>query len=85
MRFDLFEEGIHMDSIRSIFGVGVAQLVVLGALVPAYADAEERDDDQRRHFGRRSSQTVSHNREDYPVITNWLTSPDTPEASDDAK
>jgi hypothetical protein len=73
-----------MDSIRSIFGVGVAQLVVLGALVPAYADADERDDDHRRFAGRRTSLTVSHNREDYPVITNWLTSPDTPEVADEA-
>ena len=68
-----------MDSIRSVFGVGMAQLMVLGALVPAYADLNEGEDDHRRVHGRRTSQTISDRREDYPVITNWLTSPDTPE------
>jgi hypothetical protein len=69
-----------MDSIRGIFGVGVAQLMVLSVMVPAYADINDGDEEQRRVHGRRHSQTVSHCREDYPVITNWLTSPDKPDA-----
>ncbi len=72
-----------MDSIRGIFGVGVAQLMVLSVMVPAYADMNDSDDEHRRIHGRRHPSTVSHCREDYPVITNWLTSPDTPENTAD--
>jgi len=71
-----------MDSIRSMFVAGVANLVVLGAFVPAIADADEGENDHRRH-GRRCSNSISHSRADYPVITNWLTSPDQPEAPSD--
>jgi hypothetical protein len=78
----MFAEGCIMDSIRSVFGVGMAQLMVLGALVPAYADLNEAEDDHRRLHARRSSHTISDRREDYPVITNWLTSPDTPETTE---
>jgi hypothetical protein len=66
-----------MDSIRGIFGVGVEQLMVLSVMVPAYADANDDDEEHRRLHGRRHSQTISRCREDYPVITNWLTTPDT--------
>lgn len=65
-----------MDSIRSMFVVSVAQLVVLGAIAPAFADGNDSEDDHRRIHGRRSSTTISHCRADYPVITNWLTTPD---------
>ncbi len=65
-----------MDSIRSMFVVSVAQLVVLGAIAPAFADVNESEVDHRRMHGRRSSATISHCRADYPVITNWLTTPD---------
>ena len=65
-----------MDSIRGIFGVGVAQLMVLSVLVPAYADMNEGDEEHRRLHGRRHSHVVSHDRNDYPVIANWLTSPE---------
>ena len=66
-----------MDSIRGIFGVGVAQLMVLSVMVPAYAEINDGEDDHRRASGRRHPHVISHSREDYPVITNWLTSPDT--------
>lgn len=64
-----------MDSFRSISVVSVAQFVVAGAMTPALADVD--DDDHRRHHGRGFSHTVSHNREDYPVIFHWLTAPET--------
>lgn len=67
-----------MESIRSMFGVSIAQLMVLSAMVPACVDVNESDDDHRRLHSRRHSQSVSHSRDDYPVIYNWLTSPDTP-------
>jgi hypothetical protein len=67
-----------MDSMRSVIGVSVAQLMVLSAMVPAYADVSESEEDHRRLHGRRHPQTVSHSREDYPVIANWLTSADAP-------
>ncbi len=76
-----------MDSIRGIFGFGIAQLMVLSVMVPAYADNNDDDEEHRRTHARRHSSVVSHNREDYPVITNWLTSPDsaasnTPQSGD---
>jgi hypothetical protein len=74
-----------MDSIRSVFGVSLAHLVVLGALVPAYAESNDGEENHRRLSGRRTSHTVSHSREDYPVITNWLTSPDSPDDAETAK
>ena len=70
------ERRCQMDSIRGIFGVGVAQLMVLSVLVPAYADMNEGDEEHRRLHGRRHSHVVSHDRNDYPVIANWLTSPE---------
>ena len=45
-------------------------------MVPAYADYNVDDEEHRRTHAQRHSSVVSHNREDYPVITNWLTSPD---------
>ena len=69
-----------MDSIRGIFGVGIAQLMVLSVMVPAYADNNDDDEEHRRTHGRRHSSVVSRCREDYPVITNWLTTPDAPES-----
>lgn len=68
-----------MDSIRGIFGVGVAQLMMLSVMVPAYADINDTDEEHRRFHSRRTSHFISHERADYPVITNWLTSPETPE------
>jgi hypothetical protein len=68
-----------MDSIRGMFGFGITQLMVLSVMVPAYADNNDDDEEHRRTYARRHSNVVSHNREDYPVITNWLTSPDSPE------
>jgi hypothetical protein len=63
-----------MDSFRSISVVGVAQMVVLGAIAPALA-APGEDDDHRRHHARGHAQTVSHSRADYPVIFHWLDAP----------
>ena len=37
-----------MDSIRGMFGVGIAQLMVLSVLVPAYADINDDDDEHTR-------------------------------------
>lgn len=71
-----------MDSIRSIFGVSVSHLMVLGSMVPTFADVSEGETDHRRLHGRRHPQTVSHLREDYPMVANWLTQP---EASETAK
>lgn len=70
-----------MDSIRGIVGVSITHLMVLSAMVPVFVDVNENDDDHRRLHGRRHSLSVSHNREDYPVISNWLTSPETPQDS----
>ncbi len=70
-----------MDSIRGMFSFGIAQLMVLSVMVPAYADSSDDDDEHRRTHARRHSSVVSHNREDYPVIANWLTSPDSPEGN----
>lgn len=67
-----------MESIRGMFGVSIAQLMVLSAMVPACVDVNAGEDDQRRLHSRRQSQSVSHSRDDYPVIYNWLTTPDTP-------
>ena len=67
-----------MDAIRGIFGVGVAQLMMLSVMVPAYAEINEGDEENRRGHNRRHSQVVSHDRADYPVISNWLSSPDQP-------
>lgn len=75
-RSHLQKEVNPMDSIRSMFVVSVAQLVVLGAIAPAFADGNDSEDDHRRLHSRRSSATISHCRADYPVITNWLTTPD---------
>jgi hypothetical protein len=66
-----------MDSFRSISVVSVTQLLLAGAMSPALSEAN--DDDHRRHHARGQSHTVSHDREDYPVIFHWLT---TPEAQD---
>lgn len=66
-----------MDTIRNTFVVAVSQLVVLGAIVPAFAELNESEEDDHRPRGRRCSQTISRCREDYPIITNWLTTPDT--------
>ena len=75
-----------MDSIRGIFGVGIAQLMVLSVMVPAYADLTDGDEEHRRISGRRTTANLSHCREDYPVITNWLTSPESKDrSSDDAQ
>jgi hypothetical protein len=68
-----------MDSFRSISVVSVAQLLVAGAMTPALADANE--DDHRRHHARGQSHTVSHDREDYPVIFHWLTTPESQNVS----
>jgi len=65
-----------MDSIRSMFVVSVAQMVVLGAIAPAFADVNDTEDDHRRSHCRRPSAMISHCRADYPVITNWLSTPD---------
>ncbi len=70
-----------MDSFHAVTGVSIAQLMVLSALVPAFAETYDAEEEHRRIFGRGHSQVVSHSREDYPVISNWLTSPDTPEPS----
>jgi hypothetical protein len=68
------QKGRLMDSIRSISVTSVAQLMVLGAMTPAIADLAD-DDDHRRHHGRTHHHAVSHSRADYPVIWNWLASP----------
>ena len=70
-------KGRVMDSIRGMFGVGIAQLMVLSVMVPSYADVNDDDEEHSRLRGRRHSQTISRCREDYPVIANWLTSPET--------
>lgn len=67
-----------MDSIRSISVVSVAQLMVLGAMTPVLAEINEEESEHRRLHGRRSTHIVSHERADYPVIRNWLSTPDTP-------
>lgn len=63
-----------MDSFLSISVVSLAQLVMVGAIAPALAEANE-DEEHRRHHGRGQVQTVSHSRDDYPVIWRWLESP----------
>lgn len=66
-----------MDSIRSISMVSVAHFVVLGALSPAMADLSEEDSKHHhKHHGRSQHHAVSHSRSDYPVISNWLTTPE---------
>jgi|GEM_PF-6210262 len=74
-----------MDSIRTMASVGIAQLMVLSALVPVFADFNDEQDDHRRGLGKRHSHVVSHSRDDYPVITNWLTSPDTTDPGTDTR
>ena len=69
-----------MDSLRSISIASVAQLMVAGSMTPALADIND-DEEHRRHHGRGFSQTLSHNREDYPVIFHWLTTPELPTAT----
>ena len=66
-----------MDSIRSMFGVGVSHLMVLGTMVPTFADLNDNESDHRRVHGRRHAQTVSHLREDYPSVPNWMILPET--------
>jgi hypothetical protein len=78
---DLWKKGRHMDSIRSVFGVSVAQLMVLGTMAPTLADMGDGESDHRRLHGRRHAQTISHVREDYPRIVNWMNSPDASDAS----
>ncbi len=73
-----------MDSLRSISVVSVTQLVVAGAMTPALADVNETDE-HRRHHGRGFVQTVSHSRDDYPVIFHWLTTPETTTSVSPAK
>lgn len=67
-----------MDSLRSLFGVSMAHLMVLSAMAPACAEEIENQEKHRRPHGRRHVQTVSQNRADYPVILNWMTSPEAP-------
>lgn len=63
-----------MDSFRSISVASLAQLAMIGAMTPTLVEANEEDDHRRSH-SRGHVQTVSHVREDYPVIWRWLESP----------
>jgi hypothetical protein len=65
-----------MDSFRSISVVSIAHFVMLGAMAPSFADVTDEESDHRRHHGRSHAHAVSHSRADYPVIWNWLPSPD---------
>lgn len=64
-----------MDSFRSISVVSLAQLLMVSAMTPTLVVADD-DDDHRRQHGRGHVQTISHSRDDYPVIWRWLESPD---------
>ena len=70
-----------MDSFRAVTGLSIAQLMALTALGPAFAETNDAEESHRRMIGRRHAQVVSHSREDYPVIMNWLSSPDAADAS----
>ncbi len=63
-----------MDSFRSISVASLAQLAMIGAMSPLMAETNEADDHRRSHI-RGHVQTVSHSRDDYPVIWRWLESP----------
>lgn len=70
-----------MDSFRAVSSLSIVQLMALSALGPAFAETNDVEESHRRSLGRRHAHVVSHSREDYPVIMNWLTSPDSPETS----
>lgn len=72
-----------MQSFKSLVGVGLAQLMVLGSLAPAVADTSESDAEHRRQRSRKYAQPVSHDRGDYPVIVNWLASPESADIDSD--
>lgn len=71
-----------MSSLRSLFGVSLAHLMVLSAVVPVCGEENENQEKHRRAHGRRHIHTVSHDRADYPVILNWITSPEAPSDSE---
>lgn len=66
-----------MNSLRSLFGVGMAHLMVLSAVTPVCAEENEDQEKHRRAHGRRHAHVVSYDRADYPVILNWVMSPET--------
>jgi hypothetical protein len=65
-----------MNSLRSLFGVSLAHLMVLSTVTPVCAEENENQERHRRAHGRRHVHVVSHDRADYPVILNWIASPD---------
>lgn len=70
-----------MDTFRSVSSLSIVQLMALSALGPAFAETTDVEESHRRQIGRRHAHVVSHTREDYPVILNWLSSPDSTEVS----
>lgn len=71
-----------MNSLRSLFGVSLAHLMVLSTVAPVCAEETENQEKHRRSHGRRHVHAVSYDRADYPVILNWIASPDTPSDSE---
>lgn len=62
-----------MDSFRTQSGLNVLQMTVLNSVIANFAEVTESEEACRR---RCQSNMLSRSRADYPVIFNWLTSPD---------
>lgn len=62
-----------MDSFRSKSGLNVLQMSVLNSVIANFADVSESEEACRR---RCENNLMSRSRADYPVIFNWLSSPD---------
>jgi hypothetical protein len=71
-----------MDPIRKISLASVAQFVVLSAISPAIADTADEESKHQRHHAHGQVHAVSYSRGDYPVIWNWISTPDQANDSD---
>lgn len=63
-----------MDVFRSMAVATVTELVLVGSFTPIVEDTLDMSRSRRLHT-RGHVQTVTAERLDYPVISNWLTSP----------
>ncbi|MBI1347868.1 hypothetical protein GC163_16450 [bacterium] len=73
-----------METLRGVTVISVAELLVLGAFTPFVEANEDSRAEHRRghhHHHRAHAHPTTVDRGDYPVIFNWLNSPESSQNS----